>query len=148
MRFGISTGFLLLVACAFFACLGAPFVLRQNCRRGHLEREATCEMQKSLNRFWIFGWYYHFAKGRVNHVLCETTKKLTAAGITQGFGSVNAIYKEVSCAEHVPNFSGFCILGKNGSDAAFLAMDEKCTQGVFFNGHNRSIVKGEIVPLQ
>ncbi len=119
----------------------------EKCRHGHLTREATCELQKSSIRFLSFGWEYHLAKGPVESKLCETTKKSTASAWKQGFGSVNAVFKLVPCKEHIRDFEGYCILGQNGGDIAFLAMNAQCSEGLFFNGHNRKLLNGEIVPL-
>lgn len=121
---------------------------RQRCRRGHLTGENSCERQQGLFYSIGVGWDSHLAKGKVEKSFCESIRNTGEKGSFQGFGSVNAQFKKVPCDSYLPSYRGTCLFGQKDDDVAIVAVDESCDNGIFFNGHGRTLLNGQIVSFK
>ncbi len=148
MQTPIHQLFLSVLAVVFLT--SCNFDSKRYCRRGHLTEESSCvrEYSSSILLTLGYGWDAHLAKGKVNPSLCSEILKTTEAGRGHGFGSVTGKYKNVPCNQFLPDFGGTCIFGQKDREVALLAIDDQCVSGVFFNGRNRTLSQGKIVPLQ
>lgn len=120
---------------------------RQQCRRGHLTVDNSCKLKQSSVFMFGMGWDSHFATGKVDKSFCEPIKTTTDRGKLQGFGSVTTQFRKIPCESYLPAFQGVCIFGQKGSEVAIVAVDDACDNGVFFNGRNRTLSNGDVVPL-